>query len=129
MNSYGQDPKKVAEGDVNKKDLETAREFATQYLVKSKSGEYYKFQDEVIDDLKKQLTIENQKAVYLQLKSMFGDFRSLAYAETWDLGTGQLYRFKSDFEKSPEKIEVRVVLTDAKKIGGFWIMPWSDTLK
>lgn len=127
--SNGQDPYKIAESEVNKQDLQIALEFATQFMNKSKSGEYYQFKDEAIDAVKNQLTKENQKAVYQQLKNMFGDYKSLAYAETWKQGPVQIYRFKSDFEKSPGKLEVRVVLNDEKKIGGLWIMPWSDTFK
>ena len=111
--------------------MQIAQEFASRYLTQLKNGGYYQFQDEAIDALKNQLTEQNQKTVYKQLKEQFGDFQSMEYAETWVQGNNsfQIYRFKSDFEKSNKKLEVRVVLDDSKKIAGFWIKPWSDMLK
>lgn len=132
LNSCSQDFKKISDSELNKENLQIAQDFATNYLTKLKNGEYYQFQDEAIDALKNQLTEENQKTVYQQLKNKFGDFQDLEYTETWIQGSSnsiQIFRFKSDFEKSNKKLEVRVVLNDSKKIAGFWIKPWSDMLK
>ncbi len=132
LNSCSQDFKKISDSKINKENLQIAQDFATNYLTKLKNGEYYQFQDEAIDVLKNQLTEKNQKAVYQQLKDKFGDFQGLEYAETWIQGNSnsiQIFRFKSDFEKSNKKLEVRVVLNDSKKVAGFWIKPWSDVLK
>ncbi len=132
LNSCSQDFKKIPDSEVNKENLKIANDFATNYLTKLKNGEYYQFQDEAISTLKNQLTEENQKAVYKQLKDMFGDFQGLEYAETWIQGNStaiQIFRFKSDFGNSNKKLEVRVVLNDSKQIAGFWIKPWSDMLK
>jgi 16S rRNA C967 or C1407 C5-methylase (RsmB/RsmF family) len=132
LNSCSQDFNKISDSEVNKENLQIAQDFAINYLTKLKNGEYYQFEDEAIDALKNQLTEENQKAVYQQLKDKFGDFKSLEYSETWDQGKSssiQIFRFKSDFEDSKKKLEVRVVLDNSKKIAGFWIKPWSDMLK
>jgi uncharacterized lipoprotein YehR (DUF1307 family) len=132
LNSCSQDFNKASDSEVNKENLKIAQDFATNYLAKLKSGEHYQFEDEAIDALRNQLTEENQKAVYQQLKDKFGDFAGLEYSETWLQGNNnsiQIFRFKSDFENSKKKLEVRVVLNDSKKIAGFWIKPWSDMLK
>jgi hypothetical protein len=132
LNSCSQDFKKLNAPDVNKSKVKIAQDFASAYMTKQKNGETYKFQDEAIDVFKNQLTAENQKAGYLQLKGQFGDFQSLEYAETWVQGNNrsiQIIRFKSDFDKSNKKLEIRVVLNESDKIAGFWIRPWSDMLK
>lgn len=131
LNSCSQDFKKVSDSEVDKQNLQIAQEFATSYLSKLKNGEFYQFRNEAIDALKNQLTEENQKAVYKKLKDQFGDFQSLEYSETWiqsNDNSMQIFRFKSDFEKSNKKLEVRVVLDSSQKIAGFWIKPWSDIL-
>ncbi len=132
LNSCSQDFNKISDSEVNKENMQIAQDFATNYLTKLKNGEYYQFQEEAIDAVKNQLTKENQKTVYQQLKDKFGDFQGLEYSETWIQGNSnsvQIFRFKSDFEKSNKKLEIRVVLNDSEKIAGFWIKPWSDMLK
>ena len=132
LNACSQDFRKLADSEVDKQNMKTAQDFATSYLTKSKNGGYYKFQDEAIDALKNQLTEENQKAVYQQLKDKFGDFQSLEYAETWiqgNINTVQIFRFKGDFGNGNNKLEIRVVLNGSQKIAGFWIKPWLDSLK
>ncbi len=79
-----------------------------------------------------QLTEQNQKAIYQQLKDKFGDFQSLDYAESWIQNSNSnmhIVRLKSDFERSNKKLEIRVVINESDKIAGFWIIPWSDMLK
>jgi hypothetical protein len=132
LNLFSQDFKKVPEPEVNKENLQIAEGFVKSYFNKAKTGEYYQFQNEAIDALKNQLTKENQKAIYQQLKSQFGDYKDLAYSETYMTGNSsaiQLFRFKSDFSGTKEKLEIRVVLNGDKKIAGFWIKPWDDVLK
>ncbi|WP_420601544.1 hypothetical protein [Flagellimonas sp.] len=129
LNSCGQDYKKLPNSKVDKSNVRIARDFATKYLEQSKKGETYTFNNEAIPMVKNYLTAENQKAVYESLKSQFGDFKDLEYEETWISPENEqirTHRFKSTFEKSNKKLEVRVVLNEADKITGFWIRPWSD---
>jgi hypothetical protein len=132
LNSFGQDFKKWNNSEVvDKTKINIAQDFASNFLNKLKKGETYIFKDNAIDILKNQLTEENQKLVYQQFKTQFGDFESLEYAETWVQGSSksiQIIRFKSVFEKSNRKLEIRVVLNDSGKVAGFWIKPWSDML-
>ena len=132
LSSSCQDFKKLNDPDADTKKIEFAQKFADSYFTRLKNGSYYQFQDEAIDILKNQLTEEAQKTIYQQLKGQFGDFQSLKYAETWiqdGNASTQIYRFKSDFDKSNKKIEIRIVLNETGKIAGFWIKPWSDMLK
>ncbi|MCK5136063.1 MAG: DUF3887 domain-containing protein [Bacteroidales bacterium] len=131
LNSCSQDFEKLSDSDVDKSKVKIARDFASDYMTKLKNGEAYQFQDEAIDALKNQLTEEYQKTVYQQLKDKFGDFQSLDYVETWIQGSNnslKIIRFKSDFDRSSKKLEIRVVLNESDKIAGFWIKPWSDML-
>lgn len=120
---------KGSEADQNK--IKIAKDFASGFFNTVKNGETYLFQDEAVDVIKNQLTAENQKAVYQQLKNEFGDFQSLEYAETWIQGgnkTFQVIRLKGDFDKSNKKLEIRVVVNEQDKIAGFFVRPWSDML-
>jgi hypothetical protein len=117
---------------VDSKKIEIAKKFAFNYMTAQKNNTFYKFKDEAIDILKNQLTEERQKAGYKQLKDNFGDFESLDYAETWiqkDNSAYKIIRFKSDFEKSANKLEIRVILNESDKVAGFWIKLWADILQ
>lgn len=128
---FCQDFAKLKELEVDAKNIQLSKKFATDYLTTQKSGSFYQFKDEAIDALKTQLTEDVQKAVYKQLKDQFGEYKSLEYAETWiQKGSTaiKIFRFKGEFEKSNKKLEIRVVLNETDKIAGFWIKPWSDML-
>jgi hypothetical protein len=132
INSFGQSYIKLDDSVVNSQKIEIAKDFAFKYMTAQKNNTFYQFKDEAIDILKNQLTEEMQKAGYKQLKDNFGDFKSLDYAETWiqkDNADYKIIRFKSDFEKSVNKLEIRVILNDFNKVAGFWVKPWSDELK
>jgi hypothetical protein len=132
LNSCGQDFKKLNDVETDKKKVLIAQNFASDFFTKLKNGEEYQFQDKAIDAIKNQFTAETQKTVYQQIKTQFGDFQSLEYAETWIQSNSKsinIFRFKGEFEKSPKKLEIRVVLNEADKIAGFWIKPWSDMLQ
>lgn len=134
MNTFGQAYMKLEQPDVDAKKVEIAKKFANDYLTQLKNNSYYKFKDEAIDILKTQLTEERQKAAYKQIKDLFGDYKSLDYAETWiQKGNAfyKIYRFKGTFEKSTDtdKPEIRVILNGTDQVAGFWIKPWADILK
>lgn len=132
LNSFSQGYIKLLDSGVDKSKVKIAQDFATNYLLQSKKGGYYKIQDEAIEIIKNHLTEQNQKITYQQLKKQFGDFQNLEYAETWiqeNNNSMLIIRFKSEFEKSYKKLEVRVIVDDSNKIAGFWIKPWSDMLQ
>jgi hypothetical protein len=131
INSIGQTYLKLADSEVDSTKIKIAKKFAFDYMVAQKSNSFYEFKDEAVPVLKNQLTEERQKAGYKQLKDNFGDFKSLEYAETWiqkDNAAFKIFRYKSDFDKSANKLEIRVILNELDKVAGLWIKPWSDML-
>ena len=131
VNTACQDLQKLTPEEVQQERTEFTEEFAVSYFEAVKKGESYQFTDNAIDEIKKQLTPENQKAAYNQIKANFGDYESLEYAETWGIKTNpgiHIIRFKSLFSQTNQSLEIRVVLNEEGKIAGFWIAPWSDTL-
>lgn len=131
LNSCSQDFKKLTVTEIDKNKVKIAQDFASNFLTKLKNGEEYQFQDKAIDAIKNQFTGEAQKLVYQQLKTQFGEYQSIEYAETWIQSNSKsisIFRFKGEFEKSTKKLEIRVVLNESEKIAGFWIKPWSDML-
>jgi hypothetical protein len=127
----GQDFKKLDEKNIDLKQKEFARKFASNYFTKQIAGNSYQFRsDEATDQMITALTPEKQKEVYNQLKSAYGVFKSLEYSQTWIETNSKviLYRFKSLFGDSSQ-MEIRVVLNDKGKIAGFFIKPWSENLQ
>ena len=126
----GQEYKKINDSIVGSKRIQIATQFAGDYMNTLKSGSAYIFKDEVIGVMQTQLTEQNQKAGYNQLKSNFGDFVSLAYAETWVQTKNsdyQIIRLKGIFDKN-DKMEIRVILNSFNKIAGFWVKPWTENI-
>ena len=127
---YGQDFEKVSQPDQEK--LTAAKKFANDYLLILKAGNYYKFQDdEATDILKNMLTEPMQKLGYSQIKAMYGDYQSLEFTEGWkQKSSGFLvYRMKGKFERSEDKLEIRVTTDSQGKIAGFFVKPWTDALQ
>jgi|WetSurMetagenome_2_1015567.scaffolds.fasta_scaffold438951_1 hypothetical protein len=132
LNACSQDFKRVDNTATDNVKIQIAQKFTTDFFTSLKNGQYYQFHDEAIDALKSQLTKDNQRSMYDQIAGQFGNFKSLEYTEIWMQNSNpsiRILRFKSDFEKSIKKLEIRVVLNDSDKIAGFWIKPWSDMLK
>jgi hypothetical protein len=128
---YSQDFKKLDEKDIDLKQMEFSKKFANDYFSKQIQGSYYQFDnDEATAEMIKLLTAEKQKEVYNQLKSGFGEFKSLEYSQTWFDNSSKLvvYRFKSIFGDI-NKLEIRVVLNYQGKIAGFFVKPWTENLQ
>jgi hypothetical protein len=127
----GQDFKKLDEKSTDKKQMEFAKNFANTYFSKQISGSFYQFsQDEATEDMIRLLTAEKQKQVYAQVKSGFGEYKSLAYAQTWSDSNSKMviYRFSGIFGDG-NKLEIRVVLNQQGRIAGFFIKPWAENLQ
>jgi len=128
---YSQDFKKLDAKNVDAKQLEFFKKFADDYFSKQVSGSSYTFNtNEATDEMIKMLTAEKQKAVYDQLKSAFGEFKSLEYSQTWTENNAHMviYRFKGMFDDK-NILEIRVVLNYQGKIAGFFVKPWAEELK
>jgi len=129
VNSFGQTFMKLEPSDFISKKAETTKKFANDYLTKQKNNSYFKFRDEALEELKNKLTEEKQKADYKNLKNLFGDYISLEYVETLILKDNVDYkflRFKGDFEKSSNKLEIMVILNESDKVAGILIKPLFD---
>lgn len=122
---------KKLEKDNEPEKIKQAEKFAVEFFTSLKNGSFYSFGDNVIPEMKKQLTEQAQKDMYQQLKEKYGDYKTLEYAETWiqsAMPGMKIYRFKAVFDKIPHPMEIRVVIMETGKIGGFWIKPWNQDL-
>lgn len=127
---YGQDFKKLDAKDVNLKQVESCKKFANDYFSKQLSGGYVFDKNEATEELMNALTADKQKDVYNQLKSAFGEFKSLEYAQTWVDNSSNLvlYRLKAVFGDA-NNLDIRVILNDKGLIAGFFVSPWTEDLQ
>lgn len=108
-----------------------AESLATDILNSMKSGEFKQLGEDATLSVQKGLSPDKQKAVYEQVKGMFGEFNSLEYYETCVPKDGTfltVYRFRGIFTSSAPP-EIRVVINGNNKLSGFWIKPWKDDLE
>jgi hypothetical protein len=129
---YSQELRKLNENELDPEKAKFTENFARSFLNELKNNSSYKFSGEATDIIAEQMTPGNQQQMYKQLKSEYGDFVSLAYAETWKLNDGKqdlyIYRMKTHFASSENLMEFRVVLNKDGKIAGIWVAPWKDSL-
>jgi hypothetical protein len=121
---------KVPEADVDAQQKAAAQALAVRIYEGCRSGTHQPLgENEAITEMRQALSPEKLAATCASIKSKFGDYRSLDYAETWRSGSGALrvYRFKGHFDKTTDTPEIRVVM-DGPKLSGFWLKPWSDTM-
>ncbi len=87
-------------------------------------------EDEAIKEMREGLTPERMASTCASTRAQMGDFVSMEYAETWkpSMGALRVYRFKGRFTNATTPPEIRVVM-DGSKLSGFWLKPWSDTLR
>lgn len=121
---------KVDESKVAKEKVALAKQYAEAYYnAMFKGGTCTFIAENSIEMMAKMLTPENLEKGKSQVESLFGEYQSMAYAETWSM-TGPadltIVRFKADFSESRKKLEIRVVLNADNKVAGFWLRPWSD---
>jgi hypothetical protein len=122
---------KVSEADVDAQQKLAAQRLAERIYEGCRSGSHQPLgEQEAIPAMREALTPAKLAATCASITGQFGDYRSLDYAETWKPGMGSLrvYRFKGHFSKTTDTPEIRVVM-DGAKLSGFWIKPWSDTLR
>ena len=120
---------RLPEGDVDAAQKATAQRLATKIYEGCKTGQHEALGEEAIPEMRGALTPEKQKATCQSVATMFGDYVSMDYAETWKSKVTSLrvYRFKGHFSKGNATPEIRVVLDGSGKLSGFWLKPWTDT--
>ena len=122
---------KLDPGKADQEQLAFAIRIATSYFETLKSGKSFDFSKYASKEFSDQMTPELQRQAYEQLKSSFGEFKSLEYAETWTLedpNTMFVIRMKGTFEGSQEPLEIRVVVNNSNKVMGLWLKPWVEDL-
>jgi len=123
---------KLKNEEISQTDLRLATSLAEKLLAGQKSGKIYLLsEDEAIPQVAKGLTESMQISSYESIRALFGDYKSLNFAEGWQLNADQrytIYRFRGDFSESQDRPEIRIVFNEAGKLSGFWIRPWEDTI-
>jgi hypothetical protein len=130
--SFSQNFEKLSDDKVDQNKVKLAKDFADRYFTAAKDGKTYEFQNDATAALIQGFTPEVQKQVYLDIRSKYGDYKSLEYAETWKYTAGEIMmvvRLKGVFSNSPDKPEIRIIIDGANKVAGFWYKPWADELK
>lgn len=127
-----QDFEKLPSDQVNQVQTELAKSFAHNFFSVLRDGKTYEFQNEVTDILRENLPPEKQTQLYQYFTEQFGNYQSLAYAETWKYSGTEpmiIVRFKGICDNSIEIPEIRVVVDKDNKVAGFWMKPWEEEMK
>lgn len=123
---------KISDEKLNNEELNQVSTLAKKLLEGQKSGNFYLLhENEASPEMVKGLTAQIQENSYENIKSQFGDYRSLEFAEAWNLNAGEeytIYRFKGDFSETEDKPEIRLVVNSSGLIAGFWIREWKDDI-
>jgi len=122
---------KVPEANVDAQQKAAAQHLAERIYEGCRSGTHQALSaEEAITEMREALTPAKLAGTCASIKGQFGEYQSLDYAETWKPMAGALrvYRFKGHFSNTPAPPEIRVVM-DGPKLSGFWIKPWSETLR
>lgn len=123
---------RINDDEVSQTGLRQATSLAEKLMLGQKSGNIYLLsEEEAIPQVAKGLTEGIQASSYESVRSMFGDYLSMEFAEAWKMETDQvytMYRFKGTFSESTDKPEIQVVFNTEGKLAGFWIRPWEDDL-
>jgi len=120
---------KVPEADVDAAQRAAAQRIATRIYEGCKTGQHDALGDEAIPEMREALSPDRQKSTCQSVATVFGDYVSMDYAETWKskMTSLRVYRFKGHFSKGSTTPEIRVVMDGSNKLSGFWLKPWTDT--
>lgn len=122
---------KVSESEIDQEELNFAKDLSHKILTEQKKGGYYNLtENEATSKMAEGLNESLQKASYKKIKALFGDYKDLKF-ESLMIGTKgnkfKIYRFKGVFDSGSD-VEVRAVLNNKRKLAGFFIKPWKETL-
>ncbi len=122
---------KMSESDVDASEKATAQRLATKIYEGCRDGRYEALGGgEAVGAMRDSLTPTKLASTCASIQGSFGTFVSMDYVETWrpTFGATRVYRFKGHFASTPETPEIRVVM-ERSRLSGFWLKPWSDTLR
>jgi molybdopterin-guanine dinucleotide biosynthesis protein A len=121
--------KPLPAAEVNQSQKDKARKIAVHLLTAWRERRFEPLSTDYSSRMKEVMTSAAQEKAYYSLKALFGDFKSLQYAETViapNLPEFIIYRFRGTFSDAKEKPEVRVVFDKKGKVAGFWVKHWKD---
>lgn len=124
--------KPVPANQINEEQREKAAQIAHAEFTKWRSGTFDPLTDAFTAQMRQAMTPAVQRSAYEQTKAIFGDFKSLSFAEAVaspDMPGTIVYRFRGKFDKSSDDPEIRVVMDSEGKVSGLWLKPWSAQLQ
>lgn len=121
----------ITPSNLNKEQLEFARDLSEKILQKQKDGGYYILTEtEATSAMVAGLNETVQKEAYKKVRSIYGDYKGVKFVTLVRRTEGadlNIYRFKGLFETNAD-VEVRTVLNADGKLAGFFIKPWNEKL-
>lgn len=116
------------QGDPSERAL--AEKVSLRFLKGWQEGRYEPLGDEFDEEMRQKFSPDAQKQGHTAVTATFGDFQSLEFVEMALVGPYKAYRFKGTFTKVPanDRPEVRVVVNDQGKVGGFWCRQWTQDI-
>ena len=116
----------------NDPNIKLAGQLAEKIMDGMKSGNIYLLNEQQATPATvKGLNRQTQLAVYKQISDEFGEYKHLTFVESIPVGEAEpymMYRFRGTFSKAKQGPEIRVVISDDRKLAGFWIIPWKDEI-
>lgn len=120
---------RIPDASVNAAQKTQAQKVANALLTGWKAGQYNPLGNDFSDQMKTGLPAEKQRQSYAVIKATFGDYQSMSFAEAHRSKNGMpvtVYRFRGTFAKTSTTPEIRVVLDQAGKVAGFFVLAWID---
>ncbi len=115
---------KISPDQIDAAERAQAEEVASVTLTAWMDGQFQPLGDEFSEPMRTKLRPDAQERSATTLKGIFGEYRSIEFAEAWTLNEVTIYRFKGTFTKGQP--EVRVNMDKQGKVGGFWCRYWAD---
>lgn len=119
--------KRIPTSKMNMMQSEEARQAANDLFEKWQAGTFESLSDEFTQGMRNTMTFQWQESRYTQIRSMFGDYRGISFAETvtarFNYPHFLLYRFRGSFSRMPQQPEIGIYFDESGKISGF---RWSD---
>ncbi|GEM_PF-812641 len=115
--------KPMPEAKVNPTEKKMAQQVVASLFSKWGKGKFKPLPDDFTAGMKKAMTSAVQKATYSQLKTAYGEFRSIDFvsASSSEKPPGLvMYRFKGAFSGKGGAPEIRVLVNKKGKVSGLW---------
>ncbi len=125
-------PQLIPASAVNQAQKAAAQKAVHDVLTAWKAGSYTPLSNAFTAEVKTALPPEKQRQSYTQMKALFGDYQSMAFAEAYNFAQkGQnyvIYRFRGNFTGTTDRPEIRITMDSSGKVAGFYARPWLKVL-